>query len=275
MLNQWPACHIRHACASAALLGYLIIPCTYRVGVNGRLIEWLASAADRPALQAQIAEVLQVTGAFSISGALCYDQGFAILLCKSTAPCRGALHPGGLQALFAACWAYHGAIRYCLRHKDRVAMTGKLASLPICSSAHLQGATCARCLRCCGRTAAGACRGTPCCCCACWLQLRATRAPPPSSTSPAAPAASCARATCACRVRGIWIGVFSVTFRVQGFPPLPWQTCAQATCACQVCDTWTGCHRATFRVQGFGDSTCAAGIMSSGNLNALSAAQCY
>lgn len=41
-----------------------------RVGVNGRLIWWLASAADRPALQAQIAEVLQVTGAFSISGAL-------------------------------------------------------------------------------------------------------------------------------------------------------------------------------------------------------------
>ncbi|KAK9836952.1 hypothetical protein WJX81_002248 [Elliptochloris bilobata] len=39
-----------------------------RVGVNGRLIEWLAAAAERPALQAQIAEVLQVTGAFSISG---------------------------------------------------------------------------------------------------------------------------------------------------------------------------------------------------------------
>ena len=67
------------------------LPCTCRVGVNGRLIEWLASAADHPALQAQIAEVLQVTGAFSISGALCYDRGYA-----SVAPCCGALYPGGL-----------------------------------------------------------------------------------------------------------------------------------------------------------------------------------
>ncbi len=40
-----------------------------RVGLNGRLIAWLAAATEQPALQAQIAEVLQVSGAFSISGA--------------------------------------------------------------------------------------------------------------------------------------------------------------------------------------------------------------
>jgi len=39
------------------------------VGLNGRLITWLAAAEEQPALQAQIAEVLQVSGAFSISGA--------------------------------------------------------------------------------------------------------------------------------------------------------------------------------------------------------------
>ena len=55
-----------------------VLRCTRRAGVNGRLIGWLASAADRPALQAQIAEVLQVTGAFSISGALSCHCGWLL-----------------------------------------------------------------------------------------------------------------------------------------------------------------------------------------------------
>ena len=39
-----------------------------RAGVNGLLIDWFKQASDQPLLQSQILRLLQITGAYSISG---------------------------------------------------------------------------------------------------------------------------------------------------------------------------------------------------------------
>ena len=43
---------------------------TCRAGINGVLINWFAASAGKPALQQQVARLMELTGAYSISGPL-------------------------------------------------------------------------------------------------------------------------------------------------------------------------------------------------------------
>ena len=53
--------------------------CACRAGVNALLIDWFQKANGSPKLQGRILQLLQVTGAYSISGAQPADLGIPVV----------------------------------------------------------------------------------------------------------------------------------------------------------------------------------------------------
>ena len=62
---------------------------TCRAGINGVLINWFAASAGKPALQQQVARLMELTGAYSISGLL---HWLGRLQSQIERPCRFRHH---------------------------------------------------------------------------------------------------------------------------------------------------------------------------------------